>query len=60
MTRNQISTLAKALKLMNDHPRFGTRNRRFEFDSYSVAEEIETILKKEGYDLNNMESLLVS
>jgi len=49
MTRAQAETLAKALRLMNDHPRFAPRDRRLPFDSYSVAEELEELLRRNGY-----------
>ena len=47
--------LVRALILLNDRPRFGPRNRRFAFDSYSVASEIEGTLKQHGWDWRTQE-----
>jgi hypothetical protein len=49
MTRSQAETLAKALRLLDDQPRFGPRDRKLPFDSYSVAGELTEILKRNGY-----------
>jgi hypothetical protein len=46
----EAGLLAKALRLLNDKPRFGPRDTRLDFDSYSVAAEIEQTLKRQGYD----------
>lgn len=42
--------LTAALILLNDHPRFGPRNRRYSVDSYSVAEDIRVLLNSKGWD----------
>jgi hypothetical protein len=46
----QASLLAQALRLLNEKPRFRPRDTRLSFNSYSVAAEIEEILKRQGYD----------
>lgn len=42
--------LVAALILLNDHPRFGPRNRHLAIDSYSVAADIDAALKSAGWD----------
>lgn len=50
MAHNDAVLLAKVLRLLNDHPRFGPRDRRLPFDSYSVAAEVTQRLDRGGYD----------
>ena len=46
--------LAKALCLLNDKPRFGPRDRRLPFDSYSLAADITVRLKQAHLDPQTM------
>ena len=50
MTHSDAQVLASALRLLNDKPRFGPRDRRLAFDSYSVASQLTALLKRSGYD----------
>jgi hypothetical protein len=59
MTHQEAVTLAKALRLLDDQPRFGPRDRRLQFDSYSVAADIEATLRAAGYDPRNPHLLAV-
>lgn len=42
--------LVAALILLNSKPRFGPRNRRINLDSYSVASDIQQLLKANGWN----------
>lgn len=46
--------MAKALALLNDKPRFGPRDRRLPFDSYSLAAEISSRLIAAGYKFDDL------
>ena len=50
MTLADARALVKVLLLLNDKPRFGFRNRRMRFDSYSAASEIEALLERHGFN----------
>lgn len=53
MTHQQAAIIARALRLLNEKPRFGPRDRRLNFDSYSVAAELSEMLRKSGRDPND-------
>lgn len=55
MDKATARALARALHLLNDKPRFGPRNRRLPFDSYSVASEIEAALAAAGIDWRSVD-----
>jgi hypothetical protein len=50
MTFSDAQVLASALYLLNAKPRFGPLDRRLAFDSYSVAADIEKLLRRAGYE----------
>lgn len=50
MTHQEAVLLAKALHLLNEKPRFGPRDRRAGYDSYSVAADLTELLRRKGYD----------
>lgn len=45
-----VEVLAQAVMLLNDKPRFGPRNRRLHFDSYSVAAALSNAIKRHGFN----------
>lgn len=53
MTHSDAQVLACALRLLNDKPRFGPRDRRLAFDSYSVASQLTAMLQRAGYNPND-------
>ena len=44
------NTIVQAIILLNDHPRFGPKNRRMHFDSYQVAADLSAHLKAAGWN----------
>ena len=50
MTHPEAILMAKALRLLNSTPRFAPRDRRQQFDSYSVAVDIENLLRANGWN----------
>ena len=48
-----VELLAQAVMLFNEKPRFGPRNRRLHFDSYSLAADLSTAIKKHGFNPND-------
>lgn len=42
--------LARVLMLLNEKPRFGPRDRRLRFDSYSLASDIEALFHAQSID----------
>jgi hypothetical protein len=53
MTHAQAATIARALRLLNDKPRFRPRDQRLNFDSYSVAAELTELLQRAGRNPND-------
>lgn len=49
MDKQTAIAIARALRLLNEKPRFGPRDRRAGFDSYSVASDLEHVLATAGY-----------
>ena len=45
-----VEVLAQAVMLLNDKPRFGPRNRRLHFDSYSVAADLSKAILRHGFN----------
>lgn len=50
MNIQTAKVLVAALLLLNSKPRFGPSNRRIAIDSYSVAFDIQQVLKANGWD----------
>lgn len=51
--RDTAALLQRVIILLNDKPRFGPRNRRYRFDSYSVAAEVTRLVTQAGYQSND-------
>ena len=45
--------LAQAVMLLNDHHRFKPKTHRMRFDSYSVAADLSSVMRKHGFDPND-------
>ena len=46
-----VTKMLKVIMLLNEHPRFGPKDRRLRFDSYSLASALEDVLKTHGVDV---------
>lgn len=49
MSREEADLLVRCLILFNQQPRFGPKDTRLHFDSYSLASEISALLKRHGW-----------
>jgi len=48
-----VETIAAVVLLLNEKPRFGPRNRRLHFDSYSLAANLSAAITKHGFKPND-------
>jgi hypothetical protein len=46
-----VTKMLKVIMLLNERPRFGPKDRRLRFDSYSLCSELEDVLKAHGVDV---------
>ena len=49
ITRHDADILVRCLILLNGQPRFAPRDRRLHYDSYSMAVEIDQLLRRTGW-----------
>ena len=50
LTKGDAELITKAIILLYGPPRFGTNDRRLQFDSVSVAADLITTLHRAGFD----------
>ena len=49
ITRHDADLIVRALILLNGQPRFAPRDSRLHFDSYTIAAELDQLLRRTGW-----------